>query len=161
MQQPIVEVKRDTEQDDTEDELEAVKLSQEASRAYKERVEAEDARFDKIQRMKEEFWEKQLAAPYWEVPLGKSDELLWMPPNSTGLLEALRYLNKVEKVALIIDNTKAKSVDTYYAYRSVPVLEAKKMFMDEHQGVPRAQVMADGPLGALYRGGPKLLLGAL
>ena len=117
------------------------RLSEEASRAYAERVKAEDDAKLAQARAKEEFWAEQDAAPYWEVPLGKDPNLPWLG-TSTGLLVALeRCASVAGKVPLVIDNTSAKAVDTFYMYRSVPILEAKKMFMDERTGASRESVL--------------------
>lgn len=131
----------------TEEQLaaeEAQRLSEEAARAYKERVQAEENEKERIAQAKLAYWAAQDKAPYWNVPLGKSAELPWLAPNSTGLLEALhRSVHVTEKVPLIIDNTEHQDVDTYYAYRSGPILEAKKMFMDERAGATRESVLDD------------------
>ena len=60
------------------------------------------------------------------------------------MLLAIERARTLDRTALLVDPSEDKLVDTYYAYQSVQVVEAKRLTLDEVQGVrSRERILED------------------
>ena len=89
------------------------------------------------------FWKEREAEDCWIVPMGRDLEAMpWLPNRTVGILEAIRRARKAGKIALLVDNSRHRVVDTFFSYRSVQIIEAKQLILEERTGKrSRAQVL--------------------
>ena len=99
--------------------------------------------------LREAFWRATEGTECWEVPLGRDlDAMPWLHKRSAGVLEAIERARRQHgRTALLVDNSADKVVDTFFLYRPVQVLEAKRMIMEERMGrCNRAQLLEQARL---------------
>ena len=102
---------------------------------FQTRLEKEKAERAAMEAARTAFWTAQEARACWSVPISTDARTMpWLGPKERGLLVAVERARSAGKTPLLVDNSRDKVVDTYYAYQSVQVLECKKMFMDEKTG---------------------------
>ena len=106
-------------------------------------VVVEEAERKRIAELKEAFWKERDAEDCWKVPMGRDLVAMpWLPHRSVGVLEAIRRARNKKKVALLVDNSKHRVVDTFFAYRNCQILEAKQLVLEERTGKrSRAQIL--------------------
>ena len=87
----------------------------------------EEAEKKRLAELKDAFWKARDAEDCWQVPMGRDlSAMPWLPHRSVGVLEAIRRARLNKKVALLVDNSKHRVVDTFFAYRNCQILEAKQ-----------------------------------
>ncbi len=100
-----------------------------------------------LQEARDVFWAEQEANDVWEVPIGPFAPWLGTCGEpKTGLESAISHAVRgtPPRVPLILDPSDSHPVDTYYAFRSALVLEAKKIVVDGFQGVRSSEnIMED------------------
>ena len=89
----------------------------------------------RIAELKEAFWKARDDEDCWQVPMGRDLQAMpWLSSRSVGVLEAIRRARMNGKVALLVDNSKHRVVDTFFAYRNCQILEAKQLVLEERTG---------------------------
>ena len=86
--------------------------------------------------LRKAFWCDLDSRKVWCIPVGRDLNVMpWLAERSCGLLEAMSRARRVRgRTPLLIDNTSDRVVDTFFSYRPVQVIEAKKMVIDERTG---------------------------
>ena len=94
-----------------------------------------EAERKRIAELKEAFWKARDDEDCWQVPMGRDLQAMpWLSSRSVGVLEAIRRARMNGKVALLVDNSKHRVVDTFFAYRNCQILEAKQLVLEERTG---------------------------
>ena len=99
----------------------------------KQRLSREEA----VKLATQAFWQEQEGEPLWVVPMG--DESVFA--RHCGLLAALERARAAGRTPLLVDNSQDRVIDIFFSYSRTQCLEAKKMLIDERQGLAREAVL--------------------
>lgn len=80
------------------------------------------------------FWAEQDQQECWSVPMAHGASMPWLKPHERGMLLAIERARALGKTVLLVDPSPDKLIDTYYAYQSSQVIEAKRLVLEEVTG---------------------------
>jgi hypothetical protein len=80
------------------------------------------------------FWAEQDKEECWSVPMAHGASMPWLKPHERGMLLAIERARALGKTVLLVDPSPDKVIDTYYAYQSSQVVEAKRLVLEEVTG---------------------------
>ena len=80
------------------------------------------------------FWAEQDKEVCWSVPMAHGASMPWLKPHERGMLLAIERARAMGKTVLLVDPSPDKLIDTYYAYQSSQVVEAKRLVLEEVTG---------------------------
>ena len=92
----------------------------------------------------EVFWAEQDKEVCWSVPMAHGASMPWLKTHERGMLLAIERARAMGKTVLLVDPSPDKLIDTYYAYQSSQVIEAKRLVLDEVTGARSQAEILEG-----------------
>ena len=90
------------------------------------------------------FWAEQDKEECWSVPMAHGASMPWLKPHERGMLLAIERARALGKTVLLVDPSPDKLIDTYYAYQSSQVVEAKRLVLEEGTGKKTHEATLEG-----------------
>ena len=90
------------------------------------------------------FWAEQDKEECWSVPMAHGASMPWLKPHERGMLLAIERARALGKTVLLVDPSPDKLIDTYYAYQSSQVVEAKRLVLEEVTGKKTHEATLEG-----------------